>query len=168
MPRAALPTIDKQRVLEALRERLEEQLRALTTSQKAAQSGATHEEARQEHPKDTRAIEAQYLARGLAERVERLRDAVATLAALPLSKAGGDDEIGLAALVGVVDETGQVARYFIVPAGGGELLDVDGMAIQSLTPASPLGSALIGKQVGDDALVTLPKGRLTLTIEWIA
>ena len=42
---------------------------ALTASQKTVQSGAIHEETRQEDPKDTRAIEATYLARGLAERV---------------------------------------------------------------------------------------------------
>src|SRR5690606_13474742 len=71
--------IDKRAVLRALHARLAERLAGLTSSQKTAQAGATHAEANQEHAKDTRAIEQQYLARGLAERVETLREAVAAL-----------------------------------------------------------------------------------------
>ena len=60
---------DKNELIEALRARVTAELRTLRESQRAAQEGATHEETRQEDPKDTRAIEAQYVSRGLAERV---------------------------------------------------------------------------------------------------
>ena len=102
-----------------LRERLATHLQALTASQRTAQSGATHEEARQEHPKDTRAIEAQYLARGLADRVETLRSAVVTLGALRLVTFGADDEVGLSALVEVEDDAGAGAVYFLFRPGVG-------------------------------------------------
>ena len=163
-----LPGIDKQQVLRLLRQRLVEQLEMLTASQSAAQSGATHAETRSEHPKDTRAIEAQYLARGLADRVETLRAAVTTLNALHVATFGDDDEIGLTALVGVLDEADQPAVYFVVPVGGGETLQGDGQAVQTVTPVSPIGRALIERQVGDEAVVDLPGGRRRLAIDWVA
>ena len=159
--------IDKGRVLHALRERLAGNLKVLTASQKTVQSGAVHEEARQEHPKDTRAIEAGYLARGLAERVETLRDAVVLLAALKLQDYGPADPIGLCALVGLCAEAGEERVYFLVPSGGGERLVVDAVTIQSLTPGSPLGMAMVGHLVDDDLDVALPNGKLRTSIDWV-
>lgn len=164
MAAVTLVAESKVRVLALLRERLAAHLQALTASQRTAQSGATHEEARQEHPKDTRAIEAQYLARGLADRVETLRSAVVTLSALRLVSFGTDDEIGLSALVKVEDDAGATAVYFLVPAGGGETVAIEEQAVQSLTPGSPLGRALVGKRAGDDVVVDLPGGRTGLTV----
>lgn len=151
-------------MLDALRARVVEQLQALTAAQHAAQSGATHEETRSEHPKDTRAIEAQYLARGLAARVEGLRDTMAALGVLHPVPFGDDEPIGLSAVVGVEDEDGDSATYFIVPAAGGETVQVDGGSFQSLTPASPLGQALIGRRVDDDVEIELRAGKRQLTI----
>jgi Transcription elongation factor, GreA/GreB, C-term len=164
----AVEGIDKREVLRRLQERVVQQLDTLTASQLSAQSGATHEETRSEHPKDTRAIEAQYLARGLADRVETLRTAVISLATLRLARFGPDDEIALTALVGVQDEAGLAAVYFLAPAGGGEHVEVDGCSVQVVTPISPVGRALVEKQVGDEAVVELPGGRRHLAIEWLA
>ena len=83
-------TIDKQEILKLLRSKLEADLRNVTTSQNAAQAGATHAETRQEDPKDTRAIEATYLARGLTEQVERMRDAVTIFSRLEVADFGPD------------------------------------------------------------------------------
>ena len=68
--------LDKARVLDALRLRTRQSLERLIASQQATQAGATHEETQPENDKDTRAIEATYLARGLAERVESLENGV--------------------------------------------------------------------------------------------
>ena len=81
-------TIDKRALLELLRDKLEGDLNGSMASQSAAQAGATHDETRQEDPKDTRAIEATYLARGLAERVERMRESVAVFARLEVADFG--------------------------------------------------------------------------------
>ncbi len=163
-----MEAIDKQEVLRLLRQRLADQLATLTASQHAAQSGATHEESRQEHPKDTRAIEAQYLARGLASRVETLHAAVTRLTNLRLDKFGEADEIGLTALVGVSNDQGEPAVYFVVPVGGGETIPIGGSSVQAVTPTSPIGRALIDRQVGDEATVELPGGRSVLAIDWVA
>lgn len=159
--------IDKRAVLALLHERLQVDLRNFTTSQNAAQEGATHEETRQEDSKDTRAIEAQYLARGLAERVELMRNDVALLAKLELAEFGPDDPIELTALIGVEDEHGEEAIYFLVPCAGGESLEVDGRMIRTLTPQSPLGESLIDHCVDDQVTLGRPGRRTEATICWV-
>lgn len=163
-PGAARP--DKQALLDALRARIEAELRSLRGSQQAAQEGAIHEEARQEDPKDTRAIEAQYIARGLAERVEGLRDTLAALSRFRLAVFGPDDPVGVSALVGL-REGDRESAYFLVPVAGGETLELEGTTVQTLTPHSPLGRALHGKYVEDEVELELPGRRLHATIDWV-
>jgi hypothetical protein len=158
----------KQTAFDLLRKKTEMELRKLMTSQTAAQEGATHEETRQEDPKDTRAIEAQYLARGLAERVESMRGDVALLAGLKLKEFGPDDAIGVTAMVGIEGAQDAKAIFLLVPCAGGETLEVDGRTIKTLTPISPLGQALIGCYVDDDVTLELPGRRMDATIRWIA
>jgi len=156
--------IDKNAVLAALRERLAATLDSLTASQQAVQSGATHPEARQEHPKDTRSIEAGYLARGLAERVETLRDGLRTLDLLRLREFADDEPAAPGALVTLIDEEDREACYFLAPAGGGERIVVSGQTVLVLTPRSPLGSAIAGRRAGDSIAVELPSGMLRAEI----
>ena len=159
--------IDKRTAFDLLRTRMETDLRNLMTSQTAVQQGAVHEEARQEDPKDTRAIEAQYLARGLAERVESMRDDVALLAGLELKEFGPDDAIALTALVGVEDDHGGEAIYLVVPCAGGETLEVDGRTIKTLTPGSPLGTTLLGCYADDEVTSGRAGRQRRATVRWI-
>ena len=150
-----------------LRERLGEELGTLIASQNAAQSGATHEESRQEDPKDTRAIEATYLARGLAERVEAMQDALAIISRLPNVAFADGDPIAVSAIIAIEERAGEESIYLIVPRAGGERLVVDGLTIRTLTPLSPLGRALLGKRQGDDLTLDLPGRQLEAEIVWV-
>ncbi len=158
---------DKQALIDALREKLVDELRTVRESQQAAQNGAIHEETRQEDPKDTRAIEAQYVARGFAERVEDLQASLAVLSRIRLDSFGPEDPVGLSALVGIHDGDREKV-YFVVPVAGGETLDVESTTVLTLTPSSPLGAALCGKQVDDEIELQLPGRRLSATLEWIS
>ena len=160
--------IDKKKVIGELRARLRERLSALTAAQGAAQSGAVHEETRQEDPKDTRAIEATYLARGLAERVETLRNDIAAVGSMEPRIFSPEDTVAIGALLGLEDEGGVEVVYFLAPCGGGEKLSVDGVTVQVLTPTSPLGSALIDKAAGEEVDAYLPTRRFQACIAWIA
>lgn len=151
---------DKRALLDAVRARVAADLEAITSSQRQIHAGATHEESRPENDKDTRALEASYLARGLAQRVAELEAAVRLLGAVALRDFGGDDPIGLTALVDVEDDDGLERRYFVLPAGAG--LEVDG--VQVVTPASPLGRALLGKREGDELELRTARKARTLTI----
>jgi len=152
--------IDKRTVFSILADRLATILESLTASQQAVQSGAVHPEARQEHPKDTRSIEAGYLARGLAERVETMRDGLRSLQLLRVRDFGDGDFAAPGALVTLTTDEGQVSLYLLAPFGGGEKMVVAGRQILVLTPRSPLGAAISGKRVGDTVVAELPAGTL--------
>jgi transcription elongation GreA/GreB family factor len=159
--------IDKSELLELLRRRLAERLDRLTASQQSTQHGAVHPESRQEHSKDTRAIEATYLARGLAERVETLREALSLLAALELRDLGPADVVRLGALVALRDEDDRELVYLLAPAGGGEALSAAGVSVLVVTPKSPLGASLIGAGVDQEVEVELPGGKRSAVVQWL-
>jgi transcription elongation GreA/GreB family factor len=159
--------IDKNRVMGALRVRIAQALVELTQSQQASQAGATHAETRAEGPKDMRSTEASYLARGLARRVAELEETSARLATLGVSSFGSGDPAATTALIGLEDEAGNASIVFLVPAGAGEVLEVDGAVIRPVTPHSPVGRALVGRTVGEEVEVNLPGGREFMTLEWI-
>jgi len=47
---------------------------------------------------------------------------------------------------------------FLVPQGGGLILDIDGTPVQVVTPNSPLGDELLGKKVGDKIKIKIRDG----------
>lgn len=157
-----MSTVDKTQLLALLIERLTEELGKVRGRAQREAEGATHEEARAESDKDMRATEASYVARGLAERAVRLEQALAQLARLSVLDCRRSGTIQASALVELEHE-GQRALYFLVPAGGGEHLtlaspEAGAQRIQTLTPTSPLGRALLGLGVGDEAEVESPQG----------
>jgi len=138
-------------LLEALRGALE----TARAAHAAAVEGAIDDEARPENDKDTRGLEQSYLARGQAQRVAQLDAAVSETAALALRAFGAGARVAIGALV-TVEEEGREHRFFIAPHGGGTVLAA---GTQVVTPASPLGRALLGRRVDDEIEVRLP-GRL--------
>lgn len=137
---------DKAALHAELVEALEREHASAVAAQKITSQGVTHQDARQEGDKDMRATEASYLARGQAERAAALEADLARARALPLRSFADDAPIGLTALVTLVDEdTGTVRRVLVAPAGGGITLRGD---VHVVTPASPLGRALIGATLG--------------------
>jgi hypothetical protein len=149
--------IDKARVLSALRRHIEQDLAVATEAQRRTQSGATHEENKPENDKDTRAIEQSYLARGQAQRVVELNHDLATANALEPRVFGAETPIAVTACVGL-DDGERTAFFFLAPVGGGLTLDVDGTPVRVLTPASPLGRALLGQTLDSDVEVRTPQG----------
>lgn len=161
------PDIDKQALITALHARLAARYESLVASQRSAQAGATHGESKQEHAKDMRAVEQQYLARGLAERAETLRDGVASLASLDARDFGEDEPVHAGGLVGLVDEDDRELVYLLAPAGGGETIEAGGVTVTVVTPQSPLGASLLGARVGDELEVDLGAKRRSVVVEWL-
>ncbi|HUQ02311.1 MAG TPA: GreA/GreB family elongation factor [Kofleriaceae bacterium] len=141
---------------------LESALAAASAAHAATVAGATDPEAKQESDKDTRAIEQQYLARGQAQRVVELQDALAELANWSPRRFGEDDAVALGALV-TIDEDDDERMVFVAPVGGGNQL---AGGVQVVTPRSPLGALLLGKQTGDE--VELKSGARARTLEIVA
>jgi transcription elongation GreA/GreB family factor len=128
-------------------------LAAAERAHRATTEGATHEEAKPENDKDTRALEQSYLARGQARRIEEMRAGLASLERMRLVELGEEAVGALGAVVELEAETGDTTTVFVAPFGGGT--KVASGTIQVVTPQSPLGRAVLGKRTGDDCEVTL-------------
>jgi transcription elongation GreA/GreB family factor len=135
---------------------LEAQLAAARSAHEAAAAAATHEESKAENDKDTRGLEQSYLARGHAQRVGELENAVAITQAFAPRAFGEGEAIALGAIVDI-EEDGKTKRLWVAPHGGG--IEVAG-GITVVTPTSPLGRALLGRHVDDD----VEMGKRTLTV----
>jgi transcription elongation GreA/GreB family factor len=160
---------EKNALLLDLMEQLRADLARLVRTQSDTHEAATHEENRAEHAKDTRATEQSYLARGLAGRVEDLRRAVHRLSGLELTDFDSSHPIGLTAVVRVEDdETKSVQIWWLVPAGGGIEIRSGERRIRTITPAAPLGRALIGLSIGDEGAYETPRGTRSFQVLGIA
>ncbi len=140
---------EKQEVLDAIVRRLGETMAQMAQLAEATRADATHEEAKPENDKDTRALEQSYLARGQAMRVEEMLEQIQVLRFMPLRELGPEDPVEPGALVALESDGG--ARYvFLAPHGGGTEVNVGGLEILVVTPASPMGQAIVGRCEGDE------------------
>jgi transcription elongation GreA/GreB family factor len=146
---------EKRRVLDALLEHLTREAAQVAKVAEDIRKEATHEEARPENDKDTRALEQSYLARGQAMRAEQAIEQREVLRFMALPALGPDDQIVSGALIVLADEDGKERALFLAPHGGGVELTVDGKTIQVVTPTSSLGAAILGRSEGDDAIVNV-------------
>jgi transcription elongation GreA/GreB family factor len=127
-----------------LLEQLEAQLVTARAAHAAATEGAISDESRPENDKDTRGLEQSYLARGHAQRVADLETAVATIASLPTAAM---TTVGVGALV-TIAEGDRTRVIYVAGFGGGLVLAGD---VTVVTPTAPMGRALLGKRVDDEA-----------------
>ncbi len=150
MSRVSAALDEKRSIVRALREKLTSEVAALARAQADAMAAATHEEAKPENDKDTRAIEASYLARGQAERVRVLEQESNALEFLPLRAFKDDDPVSLGALVDA-EVDGENTVYFLAPCSGGERVK----DVQVVTPLSPVGRALVGRSAGESVEIKM-------------
>lgn len=126
---------------------------------------ATGEESQPENEYDTRALEASYLAGAQAKRVLEIEKSLLMYKYLELRTFTDKTPIGPTALV-EVDLNGKSLLVFIVPEGGGVIVEFEGKFVQVLTPKSPLGEALVTLKTGDVAVVE--KGLQVLEYEIVS
>jgi hypothetical protein len=143
---------EKAELLRLLRAELTAALEVMVAAAHTARAAATHEEMKPENDKDTRGLEAGYLAAGQSARAAELRKALQELAAAAPRSFGPGEAAGPLALVEVEEELKERAvatRYFLSPWGGGLKLKGKAGEVLVVTPQSPLGQALLGKRAGD-------------------
>ena len=139
----------KRALLASLLAHVEGEIATMRKAAYDAAEAATHAEAKPENDKDTRALEASYLAAGQAERVRELETAAKVLAGLELKDIGKTTPICASAVITLEDDEGTRTIFFMSPHGGGVRLGVDELVVQVVTPQSPLGKALLGRTHGD-------------------
>ena len=130
----------------------------LLQAAKTAHAAATHEENIPDNKYATLGLEASYLAQGQANRAQEILEALKAFRQLVLQEFSEASPIRLTALVELEDEAGAGRLVFLGPAAGGLCLTFQGQEVMVITPASPLGRGLLGKQCGD--LITVKTGRV--------
>ncbi len=141
--------MEKAKLLEAIRSELERQLETLEASARAAHEGATHEESRSEDQYDTRGLEASYLAGAQSARAEEIKGLLRVYKFFKAKEFKKADPIEVAALVTLQSEDETKSMVFVGPGGKPLTVSVGKQTVQVITTSSPLGGALLGKQVGD-------------------
>jgi transcription elongation GreA/GreB family factor len=91
------------------------------------------------------------LARAQHGRAEQAQQELKALEAFAAPPYGSRQPIGLGALVEVEDEQGEGRTLFLAPVGAGITLTGPGGDgfLSVVTPASPIGRAVIGRRMGD-------------------
>lgn len=135
-------------------DQLEKDKAAAMEAAKATYEAATHEESKPENQYDTRGLEASYLAGAQEKRVFDIEELLSICKHLSLKSFSENDPISSTALV-EIELHGKKSFVFLMPKGGGQILNFEGHSVQVITPASPLGEALLGLRVGDSALVEM-------------
>ena len=140
--------INKRDVFNKLLSTLVENLEVIKKASDSAFEAATHEESKAEDQYDTRGLEASYLAGAQSQRLSSLEKTLYDLQNFPVRDFSASEKIDLGALVHV-NTDGLKNFLFLLPYGGGTFISVEGKAIAVISPASPIGSELLGKSVGD-------------------
>ncbi|GAA5143222.1 GreA/GreB family elongation factor [Prosthecobacter algae] len=143
--------LSKSAVLTAIQKTLDDELAALTRGARASFAAATDPDSRAENKYDTRTLEASYVARGQAQRVQELQAAVHLFQALAQDLTASPT-VRLGSFI-LLDED---QYYFMGPGAGGTEVILEGKEILVITPASPLGQRLMGKGAGET--LQLPAG----------
>ncbi len=140
----------KIKLLQAIASALAADLAILSAAARSAHAAATHAECMPDNKYDTTALEASYIAQGQANRAQEIKAALDSYSALTLSAFDETTPIRLTALVTLEDGEGNKRRLFLGPHAGGLKIGADDGEIVVITPASPLGSSLLGLRVGDE------------------
>lgn len=140
---------NKESLRQAIILALQANLDTATRAANAAKETATSKETVAENKYDTFGLEASYLAHGQSKRVEELLCAIKCYTSMPLKEFSEDDEIDISALVTVSTDNDDVKHFFLGPEAGGLKIECQDKTIMVITPSTPLGKQLLGKQLDD-------------------
>jgi len=126
---------------------LTDSLGVLEKAARASHEEATHESNKAESKYDTRGLEAAYLAGGQARKAKEILDSITVYEALAIKDFAPGEPIDLTALV-ELDTDGMRSTYFIGPKNGGLEIEHQRKQIMVITPQSPLGQNLMGRESG--------------------
>ena len=133
-------------VLEQIIATLEAELMTLTRAARDSYAAATDPDSRAENKYDTRTLEASYVARGQAQRVAEVTEAVEMFKGLRAVSVASH-VVAVGSLV-ALKAPGETMHCFLGPAAGGTQVEHQGVTVDVVTPTSPLGQKLLGSKNG--------------------
>lgn len=111
---------------------------------------ATDNENEAENKYDTLGLEAAYLAHGQSRRVAECEADLNTFKKLKEIEADSSKIIKIGSLIYLVDNDDKKLVLFLSPVAGGLNVTFEETNIAIVTPAAPLGNALLGRFVDDE------------------
>ena len=139
--------LQKMAVVQAFIASLQNDVDSVVAAARATHDAATHPEAKPENDKDTRALEAGYLAGAQSARAAELQQHLAAVARTDIS--------GFS-LVTLQETTAKKSLVVLLSKwGGGQKVDVDGVVVQIITPHSPIGMAVAEQAAGSEVEVEM-------------
>jgi len=150
--------MDKTLLLSLIIDRLQTDLTILERAALSAHEAATDAENVPDNKYETLALEASYIAQGQANRAQQIRLALGSYKKLESRTFRGDEEVRLTAMITLEDGDGKARTVFLGPAAGGLKIQLEGQEVTVITPDSPLGRSLLGKQVDDSVELEMGTG----------
>ena len=142
--------MNKTLILEQILTVLRHDLSALQEAVKVAHESATHGENIAENKYDTRGLEAAYLAHGQAKRAGEIEASLRVYEAISPQTLGHPcSEVELSSLVQLKDQDNLNRWVWMGAEAGGLKFLFDNRENTIVTPNSPLGAALMGRQLGE-------------------
>ena len=149
--------MNKQEIILNIIEHLSSELAATQLAADNAHSAATDDQSVAETQYDTLAIEASYLAEGQSMRVEEIKYSITQFEHLQARELDYSATIKVGSLVQLNKGESNNEWFFIAPSAGGFKcnLQADNVTVQItvITPHSPMGKALLSKEVDDDVSI---------------
>ncbi|MCM0083921.1 GreA/GreB family elongation factor [Geomonas sp. Red32] len=154
--------MDKNSIVEQIVTRLNADLELFFSAAKTAHAAATHAENQPDNKYDTLALESSYLAQGQANRAQEIRLAISVYKQLVLPEPG--EPAGIGSLVTIEAADGSAKTLFIGPLAGGMKIEYQGTELMVITPTSPIGRELMGKDPGDSVEIRTGPRRIEYEI----
>lgn len=145
--------MDKKKIILKLIEITRLNLQAAHEAAQNTYDIATNEESKAENKYDTRGLEASYLAGAQAERAADIKATLTSYENIKIQDFSTQKKISLTALVEITNNE-KSKLILLMPKGGGQIIVFENQQIQVITPDSPLGKNLIGKEIGDTVQVS--------------
>jgi len=141
------PMLDKHEIVALIIHQLETDISVAEQAVKSAYDTATHKDCLGSSKYETMSTEASYLVHGQGLRLLEIKRALAYFKQLTLPEP--TSSIALCSWVSLNDEQGGQQHLWIAADAGGLKIQHENTAITVITPQSPLGRALLGKEEGE-------------------
>jgi transcription elongation GreA/GreB family factor len=140
--------VNKPALIKTIIAQLASELELFMKAARASHAEATHESSKAENKYDTRGLEASYLARGQSKQAAEAAQAIKEFESLPVHDFALDEAIAIGAFVELKSKD-ESAFYFMGPRAGGTEVIHEKREVLVITPQSPLGQQLVGRQQGE-------------------
>lgn len=120
-----------------------------------AHETATNDANVAENKYDTLGLEASYLAHGQQERLAQCIEDNAMFDELFKQRDSISEHVILSSIVTLVDDNEQIRYLLIGPSAGGLKIQLEELQVLVITPQSPIGAKLMGKEIDDEVSLNI-------------